>query len=67
MKHKFNRPQYRLARARMHRRNALWNAARLACSTTAEFTKNLHSIARAIAEQLGREFSQQLNERKTNT
>lgn len=66
MKHKFNRPQYRLARARMQRRNGLWNAAKLACGSTAEFRKHLTSIARAIAEQLSREFPQP-NERKKTT
>jgi hypothetical protein len=54
----FNLPSYQQARARMQRRNTLWNAAKIACGTTVEFTKNLHSIARAISEQLQREFPQ---------
>jgi hypothetical protein len=67
MKYKFNRPQYRLARARMHRRNSLWNAAKIACGSTEEFRQHLHSIARAISEQLGREFPQPTQPRKMNT
>jgi hypothetical protein len=65
---KFNLPKYKNARARMHRRNSLWNAAKIACASTAEFTRNLHSISRAIAAQLQREYpTQHPNERKTAT
>jgi len=67
MKHRFNIKKYRLARARMHRRNALWNAAKIACGTTAEFRQNLHSIIRAISEQLSREFPQPTQPRKKTT
>ena len=65
---KFNLPKYKNARARMHRRNSLWNAAKIACDGTEEFRQNLHSIARAITEQLAREYpTQHPNERKTAT
>jgi hypothetical protein len=64
---KFNLPKYKNARARMHRRNSLWNAAKIACDSTAQFTRNLHSIARAVSEQLAREFPQSIQPRKMNT
>ncbi|SHL22233.1 hypothetical protein SAMN05444398_1011053 [Roseovarius pacificus] len=41
---------------RMHRRAALWHAARLACGTWGEFRAAWPSIQRAVDAQLAREF-----------
>ena len=65
MNYKYDIKKHRLARARMQRRNTLWNAAKMACGSTAEFRKHLHPIARAITEQLGREFPIQPRKKAT--
>lgn len=46
---------FKVAMRRMHRRQALWQAARAACPTYETFRQSCPAIERAIAATLARE------------